>query len=643
MMILAALAALALQATPEDLAGRCDSQIPWITDGIHLIDMELAAGHHPQFPEAHQPDYKADRAALLAKAQVAAKEQNRLILWYCPRMYGLHMYRAVLTDRYMKATAFTDPSVVDLIRSKFVPLRMCCDEETGKRLNLKPFDFVEPGFIFMTPDGRIVHKIDHIRTFNSDWFRAALVAALRQNPEWNRPAGAGVQDLLRGGDDEKAWDSASPVEKAGILRHAGKFEEILKLECPAAQKGIALLGLKRFDEARKVLGPLDDPEGMYHLAAVDLWTGKNPEPRLRALMEKHPGSPWAWRAAANVVPGEDSLPQGPLTHHLEDFFYRPIEGLPGSTRLPAADADQAVRRALDFLLRAQWESGEWRDSRYAYWPDTKILPNVWMAVTALSAMALLEWRDLDPVRVDEALRRAQPVLMDDKRLNPDRNEEIYALAFRLHYFALKKDVPTLSRLVARLANLQDSQGFWAHEYPNPFATGVVVHALETARKAGAEVPGTLYRHAAEALLSTRGSGGRQTYRCDGQPPDNEKSSMSRTALCDLALYECGKLQLSDVAAGVEAYWKFIDRLEAVRLCDYHSDGRLAGFFYFHAGFHTLEAARALSGPARESTQKRFRERMLAIPEWDGSYVDSHEIGKSYGTAMALLILGRARN
>src|SRR5439155_17301158 len=113
MMLLTALVALVLQQSPEDLAKKCDSQIPWITDGIPLIDMELAAGHHPDYPEAHQPDYKAYRASLIAKSQALAKEQNRLILWYCPRMYGLHMYRAVLTDRYMKATAFTDPGVVD--------------------------------------------------------------------------------------------------------------------------------------------------------------------------------------------------------------------------------------------------------------------------------------------------------------------------------------------------------------------------------------------------------------------------------------------------------------------------------------------------------------------------------------------------
>jgi len=600
----AALAILLAQAPDEALAKKCDSQIPWITDGITLIDMELAAGHHPQFPEAHQPDYKADRPALIAQAKALAKEKNRLILWYCPRMYGLHMYRAALTDRYMKATAFTDPAVVALIRDQFVPLRMCCDEATGKAMNLKPFDFVEPGFIFMTADGKIVHRIDHIRTFNSEWFRAALVAVLGQ--------------------------------------HAGYTEKPRRDEETPLEMGRALLAHKRFADARKALERIPDPEALYHLAAIDLWTGKDPEPRLRSLMKSHPDSPWAWRAAANVVKGEDTLPQGPLVHHFEDFFFRPFVGLPTSTRLPSQDIDATVRRAVEFLLDAQWENGEWRDSRYAYWPDAKILPNVWMAVTALSAMALSEWRDVDPKRIESALKKADAALRDDSRLNADRNEEIYAQAYRLHYFAGLKDVAILNRIVARVGKLQDAQGFWAHEYPNPFITGVVVHALETAKKAGADVPGAIYRRASEALMSTRGSGGRQTYRCDGQPPDNEKSSMSRTAICELALQECGKLQTSDVAAGVEAYWKMVDRLEAVRQCDYHSDGRLAGFFYFHAGFHTLEAARTLSGQAKENTQKRFRERLLAIPEWDGSFVDSHEIGKSYGTASALLMLSRCR-
>ena len=342
-----ALLLLALQSPEEAAARKCDSQIPWISDGIELMDMELAAGHHPQFPDAHQPKYDFDRASLIAKAKALAQQRNQLILWYCPRITGLHMYRAVLPDRYLKATAFTDPGVVELIQSQFVPLRMCCDAETGKALNLKPFDFVEPGFILLTPDGKVVHKLDHIRTFNADWFRAALIAVLKRHPEFHKPAIDGdVGSLISGGHDAQAFDRATEDQKALILRRAGRFEEVLRLGCSATNRGIALLGLKRFVEARATLGAASGPEAMYHLAAVDLWSGKNPEPRLRALLAKHPDSPWAWRAGANLVKAEDSLPQGPLAHHFEDFFTRPQEGLPGSTRLPSTDADATVRRAL---------------------------------------------------------------------------------------------------------------------------------------------------------------------------------------------------------------------------------------------------------------------------------------------------------
>jgi len=45
---------------------------------------------------------------------------------------------------------------------------------------------------------------------------------------------------------------------------------------------------------------------------------------------------------------------------------------------------------------------------------------------------------------------------------------------------------------------------------------------------------------------------------------------------------------------------------------------------------------------RDAHLAKFRAQVLAVPEWDGSFVDSHELGKSYGTAMALLILRRVR-
>jgi hypothetical protein len=633
---------LAVQDPDAALARKCDSQIPWIADGTELIDMELAAGHHPQYPEAREPkNYKVDRSALLAKARAEAARKNRLILWYCPRVSGLHMYRAILPDRYMKSVAFTDPGVVDLVTSKFVPLRMCSDPPSGAPLGIQAFDFVEPGFIFLTPEGKVVHKIDRIRTFNADWIRSALIAVLRENPSYNRPIGDSVEELLRGGDDDQAYDRATNDQRAVILRRKGKFAEVFHLDCSDLQKGWALLGLKRFEEARRKLERVPGAEAAYALAGIDAWTGQSPDRHLRRVMTDFPDSPWAWKAASNLHRAEDSLPEGPLSHHLEDFFLVAPEGAPPSTRFPAKDSSVAVNRALNFLLRAQWEDGTWRDARYSYWPDPKILPNVFTAVTAVGALALLEWRELAPDRIDQALKKADAYLRDPGHTAPDQHEESYAHAFRLHYFARTKNLTAMAPIVSRLAAMQDQDGFWCHEYQNPFSTAAVVHALAVARAAGADVPEVLFRRAAGALLSTRGDHGRQSYRV-GEPPDNEKSTSARTALCEMALAECGRPEITDVAAGVERFWKFSDRLGAVRVCDYHSDGRLAGFFFFHAHFHTLEATRTLSGGVRQESLKRFRETLLSIPEWDGSFVDSHEIGKSYGTAMALILFARSR-
>jgi hypothetical protein len=628
------------QETPESiLFKKCDSEIPWITDGVELADGT------PKPPI----DPSVDRVALLEKAKTLARERNRLILWYCMRVPGTHTYRAAILDTYMRVALFTDPGLVDLIKARFVPLRMACDEKLSSATGVKFPDFVEPGLILLTPEGRIVHTIDRIRTFNADWARAALVAVLRK----------------QGGDEEKLPENATPDQKAIACRRAGKFREVLDLPCAPLQKGIALLGLRDFEKARELLAKEDSAEALYHLSAIDWWTGKDAGKRWRELVAKHPGSPWAWRAAANLVQGRDGLPHGPMAHNFEDCFLLPPEGIPTSTRLPGRDVDSTAARAVEFLLRSQRADGTWSDSRYSYgwaaymirnrtkegvlapgyssWPDTGLHPNVFVAVTALAARALTEWRDVAPDRIDAAVSRAEKFLREDDNVSPARCEACYADVYRLLYFEGKKDVPRMNRMVQRLYELQDREGYWSHEYPSAFATAAVVRCLVLAKKAGAEVPDSLLQRAADAILKTRAEGGRQAYRHErGKPSSSEKNSMGRTASSELALYECGRGSLADVAAGVDTYWKHLARLESVRTCDNHADEELAGFFYFNAVFHTLEAARMLEEPARGEHLKKFRAQILAIPEWDGSFVDSHELGKSYGTAMALMILNRVR-
>ena len=352
-----------------------------------------------------------------------------------------------------------------------------------------------------------------------------------------------------------------------------------------------------------------------------------------------------------------------MTHQFENVFVLPPQGVVSNTCRPGEDFDRTVRRAVDFLLRAQREDGSWSDTRYSYgwaaymirrrvkeglldpsyssWPDVTHHPNVFVAITALAAVALSEWREEAPERIDRALLKAERYILDDAHLAPGCCEECFAETFRLLYLARKKDVPQMNRIIARLAKLQDADGFWGHEYPSAFATAGIVHVLRRARQAGADVPDALLQRAADALMKTRHEDGRQDYRYEpGKPPSSAKNSMGRTALCELALQECGRGSLENVAAGVDSYWKHSARLDAVRACDNHADEELAGFFYFYSVFHTLEAARTLPEPARSEQVRKFRALILSLPETDGSFVDSHELGKSYGTAMALLILRR---
>lgn len=617
------------------LYARCGRQIPWISDGIRLIDRT--------YPGRRKHESFVDRAALLARAMGEAKRKHRLILWYCMRGPDSPMYRGEVLDSYVKVAILSDPGVVDLVRSKFIPLRMACDDQISLVTGIKRLDFIEPGFVILTPEGKVVHIIDRIRTFNADWVRAALIAILKTLDVYNEPIGHSTEELIQGGDDDLAYDSATVDQKALILRRAGRFEEVLRLPCSPLHKGIALVGLRRFSEARQHLVLDSSPESAYYLAALEVWTGNDAETRWEDLVHKFPDSPWAWRAASELVKGRDTLRDGPLSHLFQDVFLLSPKQAPSSTRLPGADLEATAHRAIDYLLRAQRSSGAWTDTRYCYWPNIRIRPNVIVAVTALAALALHEWREVDPSRIDDAVTRAENYILDESHLNPGCNEECYAHAYRLLLLSRKKRVADMNRIIPKLTALQDREGFWSHEYPNPFATAAVVHCLHQARQTGADVPDFVFKKAAGALTRTRGQGGRQAYHAGGQP-SSEKNSSGRIAPCELALYECGKGSIEEVTTALDVYWRHYEQLEAIRLYDFHADEGIAGFFFFHALFHTSEAAGVLGDrAARKDHLVRFREKVMSIPEWDGSFIDSHELGKSYGTAMALLVLSRTRS
>ncbi|HXX92382.1 MAG TPA: hypothetical protein VEN81_02035, partial [Planctomycetota bacterium] len=317
-----------IQESPEQaLFRKCDSQIPWISDGTVLVDGTPKSSADPA----------VDREALLGRALAQARERQRLVLWYCMRVPGTHTYRAAVLDGYSRVALFTDPGLVDLVVSKFVPLRMAADDRVGAPLGVRFPQFVEPGLVVLSPEGRVVHVLDRIRTFDADWVRALLIAVLRKNDAYNAPLGDTAELLIRGGDDERALPKATAEEKALIYRRAGNYEEVLKLPCGPVEKGIARLGRGELEPARALLEREASPMAQYYLSAIEWKLGKDPEKIWRRLVQEHPESPWAWQAASNLVRGPDGTRQGPLTHLFQSFCPAPPQGLPPATRAPAAD------------------------------------------------------------------------------------------------------------------------------------------------------------------------------------------------------------------------------------------------------------------------------------------------------------------
>ncbi len=643
-------------------------------------------------------------------------------------MGGRQMYRPALPDLYARSVFFSDPECVDLLNRRFIPLRLFCDAPLGKRFGITAPDKVEPAIVIIAPDGKVIRMIDRIRSFNATWLEqvlreeaqdfdapsAALMVAKKRFGAKDIDAIPWIEAHLRDGLLEKtvkmvralrgvdAIDTArAQILAAKAHRRMGRVDDALDdlgladkaLEKAkndrkrgltvrgvrgevAAERGRIQLLTRRIQKARRSLMSVSTrsparAKARYLLGLLEYFDGREPM-AVRAFQEAALAGeedPWAWKAAVNLVDGLDRTPLGPALHGFEDPF-APIKGQRASTdtsvpRTPGEARDLA-RTGLEFLLRMQRANGSWSDSRYAYWGTIDLTPNVWMAATALSCAALLEWKDLDPERVEAALERGEAYLFDDRNVSEGANEEIYAQGYRLLYLCRKFDLVRTTRqrkalvgrmdaIVARLDQLQSPEGSkavgnFAHEYPNAFCTASVMNSLHLAKERGAKVPQRMMFRGAEALLASRSPDGSFSYsagrRVSTDPKlaaERLKNSVARSPICEAAIL-WSKNPAGDVnkiEAALDNFWKYLPRLERIRKCDFHTDGELGGFFFWHGIFHTTETIKTLPSQERRAQMKKMLKFLTTLGELDGSFIDSHELGKSYGTAMGLLSLKNA--
>ena len=363
---------------------------------------------------------------------------------------------------------------------------------------------------------------------------------------------------------------------------------------------------------------------------------------------------------------------GPFVHGFADFLPLPPAVLASAptdgSRAPASTytEPQLWQRSVDFLLAMDDGDGVIRDSIYDF-GGTDSLPNVYAAVSCIAGAALLEARTRQQhgqlelgsgtgERIEAMLERLLTGGCNDQLLcRTDRDEILWAYTYRIRLLSRwitlrpadkQRLLPPLQQAVDALTALQPDSGMWFHEYGNPFASATALQSLKSGSDAGAVVERARIDTGLRALLHCRTKVGAFTYGDPGQgePKAGFEGAAGRMPLCELALACWGKSGADALQQALGKGFEHHGLLAHVRKYDDHADQyHYGGFFFWFDMLGRTEAVMALpAGEARDKFQAQQRQIVLDLPEFDGCFVDSHELGRAYGTAMALLCLAALR-
>lgn len=612
--------------TPTDLAASVGDDLPWQRD--------------------------------LASALAAAQKLERPILWYLATVPGSPMDRKPVVDLYMRAGLFSDPDIRPLL-ARFVLLRTRASRAEAKKYDLRPFEFIEPGFLVLDAQGRQVDRAHALTTFSPTWLATRLSKTF-----------GGVEAVFGASTNGREAEPANALRVARLTgRYAVMRALVSKLDPDrtldaelGCQAALALLADAKVAEAIAVLDRSMTTDRVRFLAACcAARSGRQSKARelWRELSLSSQDALWSARAAA------EAERFGPISRGFWSFRALPTgwrsDGAGTTNARSVTDLPMLRSRSLEFLLAMQAENGGFEDSNYDF-GGLDSLPNVYVAVTALVCQAMLLHRTESPTVIDAALHKGVGYCMDPARRNDaDEDEWIWARVYTLELLASLLDEHARSgfelegyekaRLQRELALItreiftrQDRDGSFRHEYTNPFVTATVLHALTRARKQGVPMPEPEIQRALASLERCRTKLGAYSYsqtRSRRSARGSVAGSAGRMPLCESALFVWHRSDRALLAKALEAAFEHHDQLERTRKYDDHA-GRLGygGFFFWYDMRARTRAMTVFgeSGATVETWRKKQLEILLGIPEIDGVFVDSHELGRCYGAAMALLSL-----
>ena len=546
----------------------------------------------------------------LSTAIEDAKKSKKPIFWYVHTLEGSFMDRQPEVDRYMMGGPFSWPAMVQLLNEDYIPLRLAADRKLCKKYDLAPVQFIEPGILVLSSSGKEQSRLDRITTMHPGWFQTQFNLHLGEVS--NFPGSLGEERCLQ------------------------FYQEIPASETSQESFSKALAELDSTHQA--------EATWLYAAGLHDLRKELAAQEVLKGMLNQFQHHPLAAKAALELEG------QGPYWRGFESYDAIPLEALAANnsgTLAPAGafSVKGVEERSVAFLARTQSEDGAWRDSIYDF-GGTDSMPNVYAAVTAINARALV-----GKANASETLNRALKYLASDDILNlEDQDELIWAYLYRIRLYCAileQKGPPAegidklLKQNVSGLVAMQAKNGSWSHEYQNPFVTASCLIALFDAsgNRADPENLEGIVKSALIPLENSRSKKGAYSYNL-GNSSSPLAGSVGRTPVGELARYFWGVSNKKDLSNAVSNSFREQEPLFLARKYDDHTDMHAyGGFFFWYSMLGRTEAIVELpKGKQREQAIAQQQELILALPEIDGVFIDSHELGRSYGTGMALWCL-----
>jgi hypothetical protein len=547
-----------------------------------------------------------------------SKAEGKPIFWYVPRLAETFMDRKTEIDRYMKAGPFSWPTMIQCLNENYIPLQAIPKKEQAKKYELVAYKFVEPGFLIINTAEPKVAKVDRISTMHQPWLESLIGAKPRES---------------RSANLKEAWK----------LFANGKYD-------PA----IGVLNVESEED-------IDNRVESEILIAMAQFRANRVGESLASfekIAKTYPDHPLAWKAAA------EAQNIGPFVHGFEIHRTVPETAMlagvdsAGSAAPPNTYTEsQLWHRGIEYLLGMQHDNGGFFDSDYDF-GGTDGLPNVHVAVSSIVGMALLEARLDDNLkdehaRIDAALKKIVLFVLDDTHINTqDSDELIWAYLYRQRFVnALLRvgrlDVIVAKQTLAPLESMQTASGAWFHEYNNPFVTASCLWAMNESKSLGIEVDASKVEAGLASLQGSRFQSGAYSYgtskRSVAEKPGRDRDTIAgagRMPLCEGALFAWERSSDDLLLKSLNISFEKHDSMaKALKYDDHTSEYGYGGFFFWYDMQARCDAIEKVTD-ARQRAEfaKRQRELIMALPEIDGCFIDSHEIGRCYGTGMALICL-----